>query len=69
MLIGYDLQDHDRLTGETVNESSNFLTGLKLISVTQYDPQTDKDLLKTNDRKQVAKKRLTIEQIRRAMAL
>lgn len=69
MLIGYDMQDHDRLTGENVSESTNFLTGLKIVRVTQYDPKTDKDVLKTNERKQVAKKRLTIEQIKRDLAL
>ncbi len=41
ILIGYDMGERDRATGESTTESSNYLTGKKIISRYKYDPKRD----------------------------
>ena len=63
LLIGFDKSDHDRATGEQIEESTNFLTGVRTVKRTQYDERLDRDVLKSNTRTRVARARTTIEQV------
>jgi hypothetical protein len=49
-LIGYDVNDRDRATGETTNESTNYLTGVKIRETFQYSKKLDKDVKKSSRR-------------------
>lgn len=61
-LIGLDVTDRDRATGEVVAESTNFLTGRKIIKRSQHNKRLKRDVTKTTSGT-VAKKRLTIEEV------
>ena len=63
VLIGYDMNDNDRATGELVEESTNFLTGLKLVKRSQYDRRLDRHVVKSTARARVARGGVTIEQV------
>lgn len=63
LLIGYDMKDSDRATGEVVEESTNFLTGLKVVKRSQYDRRRDDYVTKTTSRARVARGGVTIEQV------
>lgn len=63
LLIGYDKSDHDRATGEQVEESTNFLTGVRTVKRTRYDERTDRDVVKSDTRTRVARRPVTIEQV------
>lgn len=60
-LIGLDYHDYDRLTLDTLEESSNFLTGDKIIVTRKTDPKTEKVSTSTQKLK-IAKSQLPIEQ-------
>lgn len=66
-LIGYDLHDHDRLTGDDLRESSNFLIGLKLITRSRYDPASEKLKPVTQERRRIPRRLLALEQVDRDM--
>ncbi len=55
-LIGFDLSDTDRLTGNTVSESTNYLTGVRIVT----RGKGNKD---TTSRTQIAKKRIYLDEI------
>ncbi|HYP53380.1 MAG TPA: hypothetical protein VEQ42_07560, partial [Pyrinomonadaceae bacterium] len=54
-LIGYDEIDRDRATGEHVEESTNYLTGVKIVKRSQYDGRLDRDVLKSTARTRVGR--------------
>lgn len=54
-LIGLDLHDADRVTGTIVEESTNFLTGVKVRKQTRLQKGTDKELPPVSTRQQVSK--------------
>ena len=62
-LIGYDVTDRDRATGETVSESANYLTGIKITETFQYNKKLDKDVKKSARRIKINKSRQYLEQI------
>jgi hypothetical protein len=62
-LIGYDEQDNDRATGALVEESTNFLTGVRVVKRSQYDPRLDRHVVKSTARTRVARSVITIEQV------
>jgi hypothetical protein len=53
-LIGLDVTDFDRMTGLSIQESSNFLTGVKTVTKTQMNEKDEEKIL-TNERKAIAK--------------
>jgi hypothetical protein len=55
VLIGLDLRDVDRATGVVVEESTNFLTGVKLRKQTRFQKGTDKELPVSTQRLTVPK--------------
>lgn len=61
MLIGFDMTDRDRASGEATRESTNFLTGKKEITIIKLSTRGGRDQPKTTNQT-VAKKRETIEQ-------
>ncbi|HYO62096.1 MAG TPA: hypothetical protein VER08_00410 [Pyrinomonadaceae bacterium] len=62
-LIGYDESDNDRATGALVEESTNFLTGVRVVKRSQYDPRLDRHVVKSTARTRVARSAATIEQV------
>lgn len=62
VLIGFDHVGVDRLTGQTFEESTNFLTGQKIINEIRIDEKTEKETRQTK-KLTVAKSTLSIEQI------
>lgn len=62
-LIGYDMTDRDRATGETVVESTNYLTGAKTSETLQYDQKLDKDIKKSSKRTKVSTKPQYLENV------
>jgi hypothetical protein len=63
VLIGLDINNNDRATGEVVEESMNLLTGLKIVTRSQYDKRLDKYVTRSTSRGKITKKLITIEQI------
>lgn len=55
-LIGFDLKDYDRLTAETVSESTNYLTGVRITS-------RGKGKRVSTSRKTIPTKKVYIEQV------
>jgi len=62
-LIGYDAVDRDRATGEIVSNSSNFLTGVKITEIYQYNQKLDKQQLKSKHQTKIAKAPQYLEDI------
>jgi hypothetical protein len=62
-LIGYDETDRDRATGETRSESTNYLTGVKITEIFQYDQKLDKDVKKSTRRTKVSKTPQYLEEV------
>ncbi|MDQ4120171.1 MAG: hypothetical protein M3209_01730 [Acidobacteriota bacterium] len=62
-LIGYDEIDRDRATGETRSESTNYLTGVKITEIFQYNQKLDKDVKKQRRQSKVAKTPQYLEEI------
>jgi hypothetical protein len=62
-LIGYDVNDRDRATGETTNESTNYLTGVKITETFQYSKKLDKDVKKSSRRIKINKSPQYLEEI------
>jgi len=63
ILIGLDIAETNRGAGATVKKSTNFLTGFKLVTRSQFDEHLDKEIIKSTSRKMIDKKQITIEQI------
>lgn len=62
ILIGFDMTDSDRANGEVTQESTNFLTGKKIITNITPAARGGREMTKTTNQT-VAKTRQTIEQI------
>lgn len=62
VLIGFDVTNSDRATGEVVKESTNFLTGRKITSRTPPGAGTSKVATKTTSQT-VAKTQVSIEDV------
>lgn len=62
-LIGVDVVTADRATGETTNESTNLLTGVKLNTVTRMNEKTGKELPVSKRRRRINKAPKYIEEI------
>jgi hypothetical protein len=61
-LIGLDVVSRDRATGATTDESTNFLTGLKITKKTRYDEKRDRELPVSTSRRRVAAGRVFLEE-------
>lgn len=62
-LIGVDVKSHDRLTGENVDLSINFLTGFKLVTKTRISEQTGNQVRTLNKGQRVARSKKYIEDV------
>jgi hypothetical protein len=62
-LIGVDLADRDRATGARVEQSTNFLTGRKIVTESQFDERLQKYVKKAATESTVSKERIAIEQV------
>ena len=62
-LIGVDLADRDRATGARVEQSTNFLTGRKIVTESQFDERLQKYVKKAATESRVSKDRIAIEQV------
>ncbi len=63
VFIGVDVKSYDRLTGESLMESSNFLTSVKLTTKSKVNPKTDKEVAVSNTRQRVRFKKKFIEDV------
>lgn len=63
VLIGVDVKTFDRLTGEGVTESSNFLTGIKLVTKTKLNQKTDKQVTVSNVQQRISRDKKFIEDV------
>lgn len=62
-LIGYDITDRDRATGETTSASANYVTGVKITETFQYSKKLDRDVKKASRQTRVAKSPQYLEEI------
>lgn len=62
-LIGFDRADRDRATGALVEQSTNFLTGQKIVTKSQFDERLQKFLTKSSTLSTVSRERVAIEQV------
>lgn len=60
-LIGTDVKGFDRMTGEGIIESTNYLTGSKLITKTKLDAHTEKVTITSNAKQRVQQSKKFIE--------
>jgi hypothetical protein len=63
VFIGVDVKSYDRLTGQSVTESANFLTNVKLTTKSKVNPKTDKETPVSNTRQRVSFKKKFIEAV------
>ncbi len=63
VFIGVDVKSYDRLTGESLMESSNFLTSVKLTTKSKVNPKTDKEVAVSSNRQRVSVKKKFIEDV------
>lgn len=63
ILIGADVKTFDRATGEGVTESSNFLTGVKLVTKTRLNQKTDKATTVSKVQQRVSRDKKFIEDV------
>jgi hypothetical protein len=63
MLIGEDTVNSDRLTGEGTSESTNYLTGVKIIKKTRLDKSGDHDIPVSTTTKRVPARKRFLEDI------
>ncbi len=61
--IGVDLKSYDRANGQTLKESTNFLTGVKLSAKSQMAENTDKEAVAFNTRQKIKSRKRFIEDI------
>ena len=62
-LIGFDIADRDRATGALVEQSTNFLTGQRIVTKSQFDERVQKYVKKSATRSKVSSDRIAIEQV------
>jgi len=60
-LIGFDLADRDRATGALVEQSTNFLTGQRIVTKSQFDERVQKYVKKSATKSTVGRDRISIE--------
>ena len=60
-LIGFDLADRDRATGALVEQSTNFLTGQRIVTKSQFDERVQKYVKKSATKRTVGRDRISIE--------
>jgi hypothetical protein len=63
VLIGEDVVSSDRLTGESENESTNYLTGVKIIKKTRYDQKNDRDVVVSSRTQRITARKRFLEEI------
>lgn len=63
LLIGQDVTNRDRGTGDSEVTSTNYLTGKQVIERRKYNEKTEKDTIVSKKIKVVAKVQKTIEQV------
>ncbi len=63
LLIGEDIKEWDRGTGNSVVTSINYLTGQKVIEKKQYNQKLDKDVTLGKQSKSIEKKQIPIEDV------
>lgn len=61
LLIGQDFDNQDTATGERTNESTNYLTGVKLTSQYRYDQRRDVEVLVSKKTARVGRGRKFLE--------
>jgi hypothetical protein len=63
VLIGEDVMETDRLTGESTGESTNYLTGVKIIKKTRLDKSGDHDIPVSSTTKKIPVRQRFLEDI------
>ena len=63
VLIGQDTVNTDRLTGESTNESANYLTGVKIIKKTRLDKSGEHEIPVSSTTKKIPPTRRFLEDI------
>jgi hypothetical protein len=63
VLIGEDIVNSDRLTGESENLSSNYLTGVKIIKKTRYDQKNDREVVVSSRTQRIPARKRFIEDV------
>lgn len=63
VLIGQDVTDRDRLTGESTTVSTNTLTGTRITEQRKYDEKKDKEVLLSSKKGKVAVKKQYLEDV------
>jgi hypothetical protein len=63
VLIGEDQVSTDRLTGEGTSESTNYLTGVKIIKKTRLDKSGDRDIPVSSTTKKIAVTKRFLEDV------
>ena len=63
LLIGEDIKEWDRGTGNSVVTSINYLTGQQVIEKKQYNQKLDKDVILGKQSKSIDKKQIPIEDV------
>lgn len=63
VLIGVDVKTFDRVTGAGVTESSNFLTGVKLVTKTKLNQKTEKQATVSNVQQRISRDKKFIEDV------
>jgi hypothetical protein len=63
VLIGADVKTFDRATGSGVTESTNYLTGVKLVTRTKLNQKTDKTVITSNAQQRVNRGKKFIEDV------
>ena len=62
-LIGLDLADRDRATGALVQQSTNYLTGQRTVTRSQFDQRTQRFERRSSTRTRVPKDRIPVEDV------
>ena len=65
VIIGADVETFDRITGDGIKKSTNFLTGVKLITKTKLNQKTDKIVTVSNTQQRVSRDKKFIEDVAR----
>jgi hypothetical protein len=63
VMIGEDIENRDRLTGESTSESSNYLTGVKTIKKTRLDRTGEREIAVSSKRQRIPVAKRYLEDI------
>lgn len=63
LLIGVNLAERDRVTGAVVEESSNFLTGRRVVTKARFNERTQRNVAIASTRSRIAVQRTPIEDV------